>query len=63
MKTLFYQVHWTKKIENIVKGICEAIDCECDVCQVFGAPSSGKEIWFSVKEEDIDFVKNQMNNI
>ena len=61
MKTLFYQVRWTKKIENIVNSICKAIDCECNVCQVFGAPMSEKEFWFGVKEKDIDFVKNQMN--
>lgn len=61
MKTLFYQVKWTKKIENTVKLICDDIDCECAVYPVFGAPANVKEIWFAVKEEDIDYLKRQMS--
>ena len=63
MKTLVYQVNWSKKIENIVKRICETIDCECVVNKVTCAPMKVKEIWFDVKEKDIDFVRNQMMNI
>ena len=61
MKTLFYQVRWSRGIENTVKAICDEIDCDCVVYPVTGAPASVKEIWFCVKEKDVGFVEKQMN--
>ena len=61
MKTLFYQVKWSEKIEDAVKEICNKVGCEFKAYQVLGAPTSAKELWFSVKEKDIDYVKKQMN--
>ena len=62
MKTLFYQVRWTKKNEDVVNTICKKIECECNVSQVFGAPANVKEIWFGVKGKDIGYVERQMNS-
>jgi hypothetical protein len=63
MKTLFYQVRWTKKTESIVDRIQKEFNCECSVAQVSGAPTNCKEIWLSVNEKDLDSVKARMCEI
>lgn len=59
--TLFYQVNLTTKAKEIINEILKAIDCECEIYQVYCAPSYVKEVWFDVNENDVDYVKNKMS--